>query len=185
MKDREPIERAESRGSSPRCSPWTIVIVAALLMGACEELACCGNSINNHYLVSTNLGTPAWNGITTDSGGGDPDFVEVLFAERATPTVEMIEIYDGPTRLAIPGTLARDLGDDHGCAHYGLRYDLRSLPNGEYLLVHRTSSAPPGMVLIEGEARYLTTYDGEPALVTTLLRDDVGVSDAGSGDGGP
>ena len=189
MKDVKPIERVERRGSSPRYSWWSIMTLAALLMGACEGLACCGNSDNGDYYVKVlsengNGGDATWNGVTSEFGPGDPDFVEVLILGGVTPPVEMIELYDGPARIAISGTLARDLGTDNDCAHYGVRYDLRSLPNGEYLLVHRTSSAPPGTVLAEGYTPYLTTYDGEPALVTTLLRDSVGASDAGLGDGG-
>lgn len=79
----------------------------------------------------------------------------------------MLEFYDSSgVRMDVPGSFRHDLDSPGGCAHTGLAYEIRLEP-GEYLMVHRASSAPPGYEVV-GAAPW-TTYDGERALVVGFV----------------
>lgn len=113
--------------------------------------------------------------------------VDVVIIPDFVPTREMIELYAGSARVPLAGTYVPDVIHPGSCPNDELQYDLTALPAGEYTLIHRASSAPPGY---HTNATGWTTFEGEPALVTTLVHfafteDDAGLQDAGPADGGP
>lgn len=111
------------------------------------------------------VGSLEWNGTTRGSIGAPWGYYVIVSVDRE-PSAEMIELYDSAGRVDLVGTYRRDISNINACQNTGLVYDLSALPAGTYTLVHRASTAPPG-------ARALgpswTTYEGERALVTTLV----------------
>lgn len=108
-------------------------------------------------------------------------FQVMVWTDRP-PSTEMVEVYDGSVRLDLPGVFSRNVRFG-GCSYPGVVYDLGALPAGDYLLVHRRSSAPRGRESAWARVHGWETYDGEDALVMTL-RLDGGPRDAGVLDGG-
>lgn len=99
------------------------------------------------------------------------------------PESEMVEFYSGSERLPIAGVYRRDIPNAYGCNDTGVVYDLSALPPGEYLLVHRRSSAPLGRESFWANSNGWESYEGEAALVMTLEMTR-GIPDAGIADGG-
>lgn len=162
-------------------TPFSRNLAVAVVIGAlaCFNSSCatCPPSGPNYSLDTVYLtdaswdGLPAaivWNGRTiSELSDRDPDLLRVWLPLGASPTREMIEVYDGETPVPSTGVLHRDvMPPGESCPHDGLDYDLRGLANGEYLVVHRLSSSPSGLTTHEGPA---STFDGEPALVTTIV----------------
>lgn len=152
--------------SSRRSALAAVIICSLLTVGGC------GRSNMYHVHVfggdrNVEGGQPHWNGTTP----WPVSLVRVYLppAERR-PTMEMFEFFADERPLGItPMFYLRDpsTGSDSSV----LDYDLASLPDGEYLMVHRRSSIPPGLSPVEAHYDWAwSTFDGEDALVTTLLR---------------
>lgn len=163
-----------------------LFVAVVVCIGGCEGCAAlCPVGDTGHtqyYFEDEHVGDLDW-----DYGGPWPasniswGSYSIIVWVDPRPSSEMIEFYDGSRRLDITGAYRHDISNRYGCNHTGVVYDLSALPAGEYLLVHRRSSAPRGRVL---GGRYVwETYEGEDALVMTLEMNgglpDAGVPDAG------
>lgn len=128
--------------------------------------------------------TPAWNGMTAQHPFWGPwEYVVVLLPpDRGPPVRPFVELYDtSGARLTVaeppPVLLRRHLS----CVlDNSVWYDIRALSGETVELVHRLASAPTGLVgtHLPGD---VSVFEGEPALITTLLPSSTG-SDAGTPD---
>jgi hypothetical protein len=117
--------------------------------------------------------TILWNGVTTAEVG---DSVAVIYQDSDDEAYirTTIELYQGTTRLPLVEQTAWDHSCDMGCPSPRMLYRL-DVPAGEYTLVHRARTGTgkpvhtPGVV---GDP--WTEYDGERALVTTLVLTEPG-----------
>lgn len=142
---------------------------------------CCGDRSGSTYSVRIGVDTfrpPAWNGRTDSFRGA----VRVYLPDGAETAGEMIEIYRDAARVDLLGARVRRPLED-GCDADILEYRLSDLEPGSYMLVHRLSSAPRG--LRADDSGMASTFEGELALVTTLVlsggppTDDASGADAG------
>lgn len=172
-------------GPSPACAPGAARVVAptlfpTLLVACCAAalfgftagcLKCERSGNYNLGAYSESLahgGDINWNGRTSYFGDGGPAFVIVSIPQGALPTAPMVEIYRGSERLEVPETIQRGVVRED-CFADEVTYDVRTLEDGEYALVHRLSSAPDGLPPVEGLRDEVTSFEREPALVTTLV----------------
>ncbi|MCZ7684947.1 MAG: hypothetical protein M5U28_41710 [Sandaracinaceae bacterium] len=84
----------------------------------------------------------------------------------------MVEFYSDGRGLDIAGIFSELIVRDE--LHFPaqtVEYRLTDLPDGEYTVVHRRSSVPPGVrPLYDDGAPIWRMFEGEPALVTVLVR---------------
>lgn len=158
---------------------YTLVCAAASFLNAC----CTDDAtpLQTHYSIQAGDILAGVGGIELDWDYETPflsyaEGIVVWIGRR--PPAEMIEVYDGATRIGLAGVLRDDvpLG---GCSYSGLVYDLRGLPSGDYRLVHRRNSAPSGLESAWARDHGWEIYEGEEALVMTLRLDGGAVTDGG------
>lgn len=146
---------------------------------ACGVLGCpCERSISNVYYLGRSTGERSLGGVVSWEepnqimGGGGSVFVSFTHDGVEEPEDDMLELYplDG-SRYPLESRMfwINDNPLDAACEYAELRYLLTDVPNGEYTLVHRFSSAPAGYEYGGGGTPEI--FDGEPALVTTLILD--------------
>lgn len=162
------------------------MLTATFVMGVLAGCATCPPPDDDYHITiiyaadRAGDGCPStvrWDGRATPVQVGaehfDPEHLRVLLPlGTVAPVRELIEIYDGAARLEVSGVFrANRFTCGEGCFFDVVDYDLSALPDGEYQVVHRLASAPAGLRSTEGPA---TTFEGEPALVTTIVlaRDD-------------
>lgn len=123
-------------------------------------------------------GTTVWRdrsmseGIRSKVPGGT---IEVAFIDEDQETDMKlagtpIELYRGTKRLPISSKRESPRRSDGGCGYAQITsFDLSKLEPGSYTLVHRRTSGVNNEVDCGQEACKWTTFDGEAALVTTLV----------------
>ena len=86
------------------------------------------------------------------------------------PSPPMFELYGPDGAIDLPvGVLRNVPGDTEDCGSFDrVEYHFGRLPPGSYLLVHRLSSVPMDIHL-SGDAGRVTSFEGEDALVATLV----------------
>jgi hypothetical protein len=138
-------------------------------------LAGCG--VDRTLLIGATVGGGAgvtnvtWNGVTQADG-----FVLDYPADSALHG-EGLEFFMGPTRVPLAPATQQVMGE--GGPFNRTHYDASPLPLDEYLVVHRRASGT-GDPYTADEERSFTTFDGEPALVTTIQILRAGPVDAGA-----
>jgi hypothetical protein len=156
-------------GSSWRIRGGLVLTALAVFLGGC-----CGAHPDPIYIFELYLDAFDWTSEVDTSSGVDgvPPVIRVRFGDRGVTfrETELLEIYapDGTARIPITGAVMRDFVDDVTCPADVVDYDISTLAPGTYLMVHRRSSAPEGFDAYLGEADW-TTFEGEDALVTTLV----------------
>lgn len=92
------------------------------------------------------------------------------WAPPDVPSPPIYELYGPDGVIDMPVGVSRDLpGDSDVCGSYDrVEYGLGNPSPGSYLLVHRLSSVPSD-VHLTGDAGGVTIFDGEEALVATLV----------------
>ena len=112
---------------------------------------------------------PGWSGRTESPAavfGVDYTLIRVRLPRgSALPAREKIEVFRGAEPLDLRGVLQPLLEEDGSCPFAAVDYDVSGLAPGEYTVVHRASTAPPGLTTTE--TRW-TEHEGERALVTIL-----------------
>jgi hypothetical protein len=116
--------------------------------------------------------TIAWGGVTEIARG---DFILVVYQNDDHPKTA-VELYDGDQRLALAETTETSTCQ-HGCPSPRTWY-LIDFDPGEYTLVHRESAGTDKPVHTPGAVSDdpWTTFDGERALVSTLMVTAAGTS---------
>jgi hypothetical protein len=128
------------------------------------------------------FGQPVWGGISAPPPGlGDLRLIRVLMTADVLPTREPVEVFSGSAPLALAGSPPQSVREPGSCPGFEILYDLSALPAGEYTVVHRRSHAPPGLTM---ERTRWMLFEGEDALVTTLVLRAPAGSDASAPDSG-
>ncbi len=162
---------------SVACHPGFAAVLFPLAFNPCDF------SGTSSFHMS-GVGRPNWGGRTkwldrsTNEGirkeiaGGH---IEVFFLDSTEDTShalagEALEVYQGKRRLKIPSHFEHRGPQSGSCGHaFVTTYDLSSLEPGTYTLVHRQSSGASGEASCGKEPCPWGSYQGEPALVTTLV----------------
>ena len=134
------------------------------------------------YLFLVRSG-PIWGGETVEfSSGRDLEYFSVQFIGPEPPVPErFVEFFDVPFVLDVDGATQVEVPVDYdprsndgasvhggGCPDPYLIFDLRELPRGVYMAVHRRSMAPPDTT----STFVWDTFEGEDAIMTWFVLDD-------------
>ncbi|MDQ3030815.1 MAG: hypothetical protein M3Y87_00195 [Myxococcota bacterium] len=149
-----------------------LVCLAVPALVGCGSRACANCDESRYFMsvgndVSEIYGGPTWGGSTVFFGS-QLERVRVHLPVRVEPEREMVEFFDGETPLEIAGVFRPDVAAPADCFVAVIEYDIEFLPDGEYLMVHRRSSAPPG--LRYGHEPW-SMFEGEEAVLTRLILD--------------
>jgi hypothetical protein len=144
------------------------ILAAALLASAC---GCPEGDANVYFLrIGTSAeGLAPFRGVAgAEWDPEDPDFVRAYVPPGAVPRGEMLEVWSGDVRIDVRGVRTSGVTVSNGCFRGdAIDYDLGSLPNGVYLLVHRGGTGPSG---VAGPTEWMD-FRGEPALVVFAVID--------------
>lgn len=159
------------------CHPGMASVLFPLAFNPCDY----GGTSSFHM---SGVGRPNWggrtewldrssnDGIRKDLAGGH---IEVFFLDSSEDTShalagEALEVYQGERRQKIPSHFEHRGPQSGSCGHaFVTTYDLSSLGPGTYTLVHRQSSGASDDASCGKELCAWGSYQGEPALVTTLV----------------
>jgi hypothetical protein len=119
---------------------------------------------------------PSWGGaVPYLADRGEPrwdSIVVVMPLDTPEPERALVELYDrwGRERVETASTFIPETRLDLAstCSFTAVRYDLEAFPYDRTLLVHRLSSAPPGLTHVDGHG-FVSMFDGERALSFTVI----------------
>jgi hypothetical protein len=116
-------------------------------------------------LLTISENAPRWGTVETMKMS---DEIKIVFGEDSTLPDDVLELYAGDQRVALPSEDRFVPTGDEACAHNEREYSLLGLASGEYTLVHRRRSGT-GAPLNCGVECPWTTFDGDEAVVLMLV----------------
>lgn len=140
-----------------------------LCSGPTESIGCIDLPFEGTVPYLADRGEPRWDSV-----------VVAMPLGTSVPERAMVELYDrlGNERFEAASTFIPETRLDLAatCSFTAVRYDLESFPYDRTLIVHRLSSAPPGLIHL-GAPSFVSTFDGERAFtVTVILEPETGGS---------
>lgn len=117
-----------------------------------------------------------------------PESVLMFLPDDDRSPGDLLEVFDAvAARVELPRTVHLSSEDrrrrPNSCSASWVEYDLRGLPAGDYLLVHRRSSQMPGFSIVPDDA--WTEFEGEEALVVDFRVEPPATDGGATTDAGP